>query len=193
MIHNNINCFCQKYDDNNVKGIETIIKKIKNEIVQNLNKCLDIKTCGLGVAEKRDVIREGDFYTLPQIKSKNDIDFINIEPSDSFSFFFFIRAGEKTNFNEIFNSYTQNFDIIFWFNSSEYIKATSEELQENIIKILSKSRLHIESLNKISFGVDETWEDFTINKDSILKFNNKNYNTFKINITMNYKFNLCNC
>jgi hypothetical protein len=182
-------CFCEKYSDENVQGIELVLKSIN----QHLKNCLteNIKICTLGLAEVRKEIRDNDLYTVPQIKAKNNIDYLNLEPLDESSFSFFYRKSAKRNFNQNFNGYEQDFSWVFWFNSKVVID--SEILQEIVLNSLNGKRHDVLSVLGIEFGIDGTWQDFDILKDKIARFNNKNYTTFRVDFTLSYKFVNCKC
>jgi len=192
-----LNCLCSDIPIRDVEGIE----KVVNNITANLKTCLGSllnNYCSLALAEVREDIREDNTYTLPQYYTSNR-EWLNLEPTtivDAFSFFY--KEGSKNNFSEDFSLYEQDVNLIFWINSEQIFNTTdyisTEGFISSTLNALSNSRFDaIVSINSVVDGYNDTWSDFDIINDDTMKFNFKNYVTFKINLTLNVKETICKC
>ena len=192
-----LNCLCSDIPIRDGEGIE----KVVNNITANLKTCLGSllnNYCSLGLAEVREDIREDTTYTLPQYYTSNR-EWLNLEPTtvvDAFSFFY--KEGSKTNFSEDFSLYEQDVNLIFWINTEQIFNTTdyisTEDFISSTLNALSNSRFDtIVSINSVIDGYNDTWSDFDIINDDTMKFNFKNYVTFKINLTLNVKETICKC
>jgi len=192
-----LNCLCSDIPIRDGEGIE----KVVNNITANLKTCLGSllnNYCSLALAEVREDIREDNTYTLPQYYTSNR-EWLNLEPTtivDAFSFFY--KEGSKNNFSEDFSLYEQDVNLIFWINSEQIFNTTdyisTEGFISSTLNALSNSRFDaIVSINSVIDGYNDTWSDFDIVNDDTMKFNFKNYVTFKINLTLNVKETICKC
>jgi hypothetical protein len=192
-----LNCLCSDIPIRDGEGIE----KVVNNITANLKTCLGSllnNYCSLALAEVREDIREDNTYTLPQYYTSNR-EWLNLEPTtivDAFSFFY--KEGSKNNFSEDFSLYEQDVNLIFWINSEQIFNTTdyisTEGFISSTLNALSNSRFDaIVSINSVVDGYNDTWSDFDIINDDTMKFNFKNYVTFKINLTLNVKETICKC
>ena len=192
-----LNCLCSDIPIRDGEGIE----KVVNNITANLKTCLGSllnNYCSLALAEVREDIREDNTYTLPQYYTSNR-EWLNLEPTtivDAFSFFY--KEGSKNNFSEDFSLYEQDVNLIFWINSEQIFNTTdyisTEDFISSTLNALSNSRFDtIVSINSVIDGYSDTWSDFDIVNDDTMKFNFKNYVTFKINLTLNVKETICKC
>ena len=192
-----LNCLCSDIPVRDGEGIE----KVVNNITANLKTCLGSllnNYCSLALAEVREDIREDTTYTLPQYYTSNR-EWLNLEPTtivDALSFFY--KEGSKTNFSEDFSLYEQDVNLIFWINSEQIFNTTdyisTEDFISSTLNALSNSRFDtIVSINSVVDGYNDTWSDFDIVNDDTMKFNFKNYVTFKINLTLNVKETICKC
>ena len=192
-----LNCLCSDIPIRDGEGIE----KVVNNITANLKTCLGSllnNYCSLALAEVREDIREDNTYTLPQYYTSNR-EWLNLEPTtivDAFSFFY--KEGSKNNFSEDFSLYEQDVNLIFWINSEQIFNTTAyistEDFISSTLNALSNSRFDtIVSINSVIDGYNNTWGDFDIVNDDTMKFNFKNYVTFKINLTLNVKETICKC
>lgn len=192
-----LNCLCSDIPVRDTKGIEKVIINISTKLKSCLSGFLD-NYCSLGLAEVREDIREDNTYILPQYYTSNR-EWINLEPTtsvDAFSFFY--KDGGKSNFSEDFSIYEQNVNLIFWINSEQIFNTTdyvsTEDFISTILNALSNSRFNqIVSVNSVVDGYNQTWNEFDIINDDTMKFNFKNYVTFKINLTLNVKETICKC
>ena len=192
-----LNCLCSDIPIRDGKGIE----KVVNNITTNLKNCLGSllnNYCSLGLAEVREDIREDNTYTLPQYYTSNR-EWLNLEPTtivDALSFFY--KEGSKNNFSEDFSLYQQDVNLIFWINTEQIFNTTdyisTEDFISSTLNALSNIRFdQIVSINSVVDGYNDTWSDFDIVNDDTMKFNFKNYVTFKINLTLNVKETICKC
>lgn len=192
----NLNCKCNNLPIRTTNGIE----KVVSGIVAKLKTCITISSnyCVLGLAEIREEIRENEPYTLPQYYISNR-EWYNLEPTTDVEMFsFFYSDSPKTSFSEDFSIYEQDLNLIFWVNTEQLFDTTNyistDELITTVLNALSNSRFDaIVSINSIVDGFDATWNDFDIVNDKTMKFNFKNYITFKVNLTLNVKEQYCKC
>lgn len=192
-----LKCLCSNIPVRNAKGIEKVVIEVSNKLKFCLENFLE-EYCCLGLAEVREDIREDSTYTIAQYYLE-DREWLNLEPNDSVkAFSFFYKDGGKTNFSEDFSTYEQNVNLIFWINSEKIYNTTNylstEDFITPVLTALSNSRFDtIISINSVVDGFNQTWSDFDIIKDETMKFNFKNYVTFKINLTLNVKDTICKC
>jgi len=192
-----LNCLCSDVPVRDGEGIEKVVNNITTNLKTCLGSLLD-NYCSLGLAEVREDIREDTTYTLPQYYTSNR-EWLNLEPTtivDALSFFY--KEGSKTNFSEDFSLYEQDVNLIFWINSEQIFNTTdyisTEDFISSTLNALSNSRFDtIVSINSVVDGYNDTWSDFDIVNDDTMKFNFKNYVTFKINLTLNVKETICKC
>jgi hypothetical protein len=192
-----LNCLCSDVPVRDGEGIEKVVNNITTNLKTCLGSLLD-NYCSLGLAEVREDIREDTTYTLPQYYTSNR-EWLNLEPTtivDALSFFY--KEGSKTNFSEDFSLYEQDVNLIFWINSEQIFNTTAyistEDFISSTLNALSNSRFDtIVSINSVVDGYNDTWSDFDIVNDDTMKFNFKNYVTFKINLTLNVKETICKC
>ena len=192
-----LNCLCSDIPVRDGEGIEKVVNNITTNLKTCLGSLLD-NYCSLGLAEVREDIREDTTYTLPQYYTSNR-EWLNLEPTtivDALSFFY--KEGSKTNFSEDFSLYEQDVNLIFWINSEQIFNTTdyisTEDFISSTLNALSNSRFDtIVSINSVVDGYNDTWSDFDIVNDDTMKFNFKNYVTFKINLTLNVKETICKC
>jgi len=192
-----LNCLCSDIPIRDGEGIEKVVNNITTNLKNCLGSLLD-NYCSLGLAEVREDIREDTTYTLPQYYTSNR-EWLNLEPTtivDAFSFFY--KEGSKNNFSEDFSLYEQDVNLIFWINSEQIFNTTdyisTEGFISSTLNALSNSRFDaIVSINSVVDGYNDTWSDFDIINDDTMKFNFKNYVTFKINLTLNVKETICKC
>lgn len=192
-----LNCLCSDIPVRDGEGIEKVVNNITTNLKTCLGSLLD-NYCSLGLAEVREDIREDTTYTLPQYYTSNR-EWLNLEPTtivDALSFFY--KEGSKTNFSEDFSLYEQDVNLIFWINSEQIFNTTAyistEDFISSTLNALSNSRFDtIVSINSVVDGYNDTWSDFDIVNDDTMKFNFKNYVTFKINLTLNVKETICKC
>jgi len=198
----NLKCLCEQLPiRQESEGMEGVITGILPGLTDCLSGLLGDSYCALGLAEVREEIRQDDLYTVPQYYINNR-EWYNLEPTDTVpAFSFFYQAGPKENFDESFSIYNQDFNIIFWVNTEQLFTGTDESdyispdsLQQTIINALSNNRFDaILSVNNIVEGYSDTWSDFDIVNDQTIRFNFKNYITFKVNLTLNIKGQICKC
>jgi hypothetical protein len=192
-----LNCLCSDVPIREGEGIEKVVNNITTNLKTCLGSLLD-NYCSLGLAEVREDIREDTTYTLPQYYTSNR-EWLNLEPTtivDALSFFY--KEGSKTNFSEDFSLYEQDVNLIFWINTEQIFNTTdyisTEDFISSTLNALSNSRFDtIVSINSVVDGYNDTWSDFDIVNDDTMKFNFKNYVTFKINLTLNVKETICKC
>jgi hypothetical protein len=192
-----LNCLCSDIPVRDGEGIEKVVNNITTNLKNCLGSLLD-NYCSLGLAEVREDIREDTTYTLPQYYTSNR-EWLNLEPTtivDALSFFY--KEGSKTNFSEDFSLYEQDVNLIFWINTEQIFNTTdyisTEDFISSTLNALSNSRFDtIVSINSVVDGYNDTWSDFDIVNDDTMKFNFKNYVTFKINLTLNVKETICKC
>jgi len=196
----NLKCLCSQLPPrDNLIGIEGVIENILPGLSECLQGLLGDGYCNIGLAEVRQEIREDSPYTVPQYYINNR-EWYNLEPTDTVpAFSFFYKDGPKTGFDESFSIYTQDFNLIFWINLEQLFTGTVEsdyispdQLIQTVINGLSNQRFDkIVSINSIDDGYTDTWNDFDIVNDETMRFNFKNYATFKINLTINTKEQIC--
>jgi hypothetical protein len=193
-----LNCLCSDIPiREDLKGIELITQNISSKLTECLGG-ISGSYCSLGLAEVREDIREDSPYTLPQYYISNR-EWVNLEPSTSIDILsFFYKSGAKTNFSEDFSIYEQDVNLIFWINTEQIYNTTdyisTEEFEQRVLNALSNARFDaIVSINNVVEGYNDTWSDFDIVNDDTMKFNFKNYVTFKINLTLNVKETICKC
>jgi len=193
-----LNCLCSDIPiRENLKGIELVTQNISTKLTECLVG-ISGSYCALGLAEVREDIREDSPYTLPQYYTSNR-EWLNLEPTTSVDMLsFFYKSSAKTNFSEDFSIYEQDVNLIFWINTEQIYNTTdyisTEEFEQRVLNALSNARFDaIVSINSVTDGYNETWSDFDIVNDDTMKFNFKNYVTFKINLTLNVKETICKC